>query len=62
MEFNFDDERIKKYVQARNEALFSPDEKKIRKFMKEYTGLTPPKSETAFWAMVFKAICNIEDA
>lgn len=62
MEFNFDDERIKKYVQARNEALFSLDEKKIRKFMKEYTGLTPPKSETVFWAMVFKAICNIEDA
>lgn len=59
---NFNDERIKKYVQARNEALFSLDEKKIRKFMKEYTGITPPKNETVFWAMVYKAICNIADA
>lgn len=56
------EERIKEFVKVRNEALFSLDEKKIRKFMKKYTGLTPPKSETVFWAMVFKAICNIEDA
>lgn len=59
---NFNDKRIKKYVQARNEALFSLDEKRIRKFMKKYTGLTPPKSEIVFWAMVYKAICNIADA
>ncbi len=62
IKMNFNDERIKKYVQARNEALFSLDEKKIRKFMKEYTGLTPPKNETVFWAMVYKAICNISEA
>lgn len=62
MEFNFNDERIKEFVQARNEALFSLDEKKIREFMKKYTSLKPPKSRTVFWAMVYKAICNINEA
>lgn len=58
------EERIKKFVKVRNEALFSLDEKKIKAFMKKYTGVKPENisSETAFWAMVFKAICNIEDA
>lgn len=32
--------------------------------MKEYTGIKPENisSETVFWAMVYKAICNIADA
>ncbi len=58
------EERIKKIVKARNEALFSLDKEKIKAFMKEYTGIKPENisSETVFWAMVYKAICNIADA
>ena len=60
------EERIKEFVKARNEALFSLDEKKIKAFMKEYTGIEPENiyisGETVFWAMVYKAICNIADA
>lgn len=67
IEMNLDkktEERIKEFVKARNEALFSLDEKKIKAFMKEYTGIKPENisSETVFWAMVYKAICNIADA
>lgn len=58
------EERIKRFVKARNEVLFSLDEEKIKAFMKKYTGIKPKNisSETVFWAMVYKAICNIADA
>lgn len=40
------------------------EKEKIKAFMKEYTGIKPENisSETVFWAMVYKAICNIADA
>lgn len=64
---NFDkkiEKEIKKFVKARNEALFSLDEKKIKAFMRKYTGIKPEiiPSETVFWAIVYKSICNITDA
>lgn len=55
------EERIKKFVKARNEALFSLDEKKIKAYMKKYC-VPDPHSERIFWTMVYKAICNIADA
>ena len=63
MNFHFDDEKIKEFVKARNEAVFSLDENKIKAFMKKYTRFEePPKDKIVFFAMVFKAICNITDA
>ena len=61
IKMNFNDERIKKFVKERNEALFSLDEKKIKAYMKKYC-VPDPHSERVFWAMVYKAICNIADA
>lgn len=55
------EERIKEFVKERNEALFSLDEKKIKAYMKKYC-VSEPDSERIFWAMVYKAICNIADA
>lgn len=55
------EEKIKEFVKERNEALFSLDEKKIKAYMKKYC-VPEPHNERIFWAMVYKAICNITDA
>lgn len=49
---------IEQYVKERDEALFSLDEKKIRRFMKKYD-LVLPDNEIVFWGSVYKAICKI---
>ena len=45
---------IKKFVQERDEALLSLDEKKIRAYGKKY-GVPFPKDELVFWAGIHKA-------
>lgn len=50
-----------KFIKERNEALFSLDEKKIKRFLKKY-GITIPKNEEVFWCTIYKAVCNVEGA
>lgn len=50
-----------KFIKERNEALFSLDEKKIRRYCKKYS-VTIPRDEEVFWRGIYKAICNVEDA
>ena len=55
------EDRMKQFVEERNEALFSLDKEKITQYMKKY-GTKVPNNELIFWAGVCKAICNITDA
>lgn len=50
-----------KFIKERNEALFSLDEKKIRRYCKKYS-VTIPRDEEVFWRRIYKAICNVEGA
>ena len=52
---------FKQFVQERNEALFSLDERKIRDYAEKY-GIRMPENKKAFNAGVYKAICNITEA
>lgn len=49
-----------KFIKERNEALFSLNEKKIRKYCKKY-GVTIPRNEEVFWRTIYKTVCNVED-
>lgn len=51
----------KKFIKERNEALFSLDEKKIRRYCKKYK-VTIPRDKEVFWRGIYKAICNVESA
>lgn len=50
-----------KFIKERNEALFSLDEKKIKRYLKKY-GITIPRNEEVFWRGIYKAVCNVEGA
>lgn len=50
-----------KFIKERNEALFSLDEKKIKRYLKKY-GITIPRNEEVFWCTIYKSICNVEGA
>ena len=50
-----------KIIKERNEALFSLDEKKIRRYCKKYK-VTIPRDKEVFWRGIYKAICNVESA
>lgn len=49
------------FVKERNEALFSLDKEKIKKYAKKY-GVPLPRNELVFWAGVYKSIIAITDA
>lgn len=50
--------KVAKYVKERDEALFSLDEKKIKKFCKKYR-IAIPEKEEVFWAGVYRSILGI---
>ena len=50
-----------KFIKERNEALFSLDEKKIRRYCKKHS-VTIPRDEEVFWRTIYKSVCNVEDA
>ena len=49
---------ITMFVKERNEALFSLDRKTIEAYYRK-RGLSCPKDDTLFWAIVYKCICEI---
>ena len=49
---------ITQFVQERNEALFSLDRQIIERYFRK-RGLSCPKDDTLFWAIVYKCICEI---
>ena len=53
---------LQRFVQERNEALFSLDKDKIKAYMRKYNVPVDNYSDDVFWASVYKAICNIKDA
>lgn len=53
--------RISKFVQERNEALFSLDRQTIETYFRK-RGLKTPDNDIVFWASVYKGICNITSA
>lgn len=54
---------VERIVKERNEALFSLDRKKIERYLKKYGQAEFTKApENIFWAGVYKAICEINDA
>lgn len=53
--------RIQKFVDERNEILFSLDRERIEQYMKK-RGLAIPNDDTVFWAGIYKSICNITNA
>lgn len=52
---------MQEFLRDRNEALFSLDEKKIRKYCQKY-GVVMPENERVFWAGVYKSILAIPDS
>jgi hypothetical protein len=48
--------QIKEFTRARNEALLSLDEQRIRDFVKKYNGVELPQNKKLFWGGVHKCI------
>lgn len=53
--------RITKFVEERNETLFSLDKKRIEAYLKKQ-GCDVPENDIVFWAGIYKSICNISGA
>lgn len=53
---------LQRFVQERNEALFSLDQNKIKAYMRKYNLQGENCPDDVFWAGVYKAICNIKNA
>ena len=53
---------LQRFVQERNEALFSLDKDKIKAYMRKYNVPVDNYSDEVFWASVYKAICGIKGA
>ena len=54
---------IESIVQERNEALFSLDRERIEAFFMQFgDGMCVNTPDFIFWAGVYKAICQIQDA
>ena len=53
---------LQRFVQERNEALFSLDKDKIKAYMRKYNVPVDNYSDEVFWASVYKAICGINGA
>lgn len=52
---------ISDFVKERNEALFSLDKEKIKRYAKKYQ-IVVPDNDMIFWAGVYKSIVAIESA
>ena len=53
---------LQRFVQERNEALFSLDKDRLKAYMRKYNLPVEDCSDDVFWASVYKAICNIKNA
>lgn len=53
--------KAKKFEKERNNALFSLNEKRIKRYMKKYK-IKIRQNPTMFWNGVYRAICHIPSA